>query len=129
MRVLIAVHHYPPTRIGGAELVAQRQARWLLQQGVQVRVVCVEEISHGAAQITWHEEVVDEVSVRRLHLQYPDATAALQAAFENVPLSTHFHELLSAWQPDVVHLVSGYLLGTAPLIAAKDCKVPAVVTL
>lgn len=129
MRILIAVHHYPPQRIGGAELVAQRQARWLIRQGVESRVVFVESVSYGATRVTWQDDILDGVPVRRLNLQYPDATAALRAAFENAPLTAHFQEVISEWKPDIVHLISGYLLGTAPLIAAKRCKVPSVVTL
>ncbi len=129
MRVLIAVHHYPPRRVGGAELLARRQARWLAQQGIETRVVCVETLAFGSPRVTWDDEELDEIPVRRLHLQYPDPMSLLRAAFQEETLTQHFREIISAWQPDLVHLISGYLLGTAPLNAARALHIPTVVTL
>lgn len=129
MRVLIAVHHYPPNRMGGAELLAQRQARWLQAHGVETRVVCVETVSFGAPGVTWQDSILDDIPVRRLHMQYRDTTTALRAAFEDTSLAEIFDNIISDWQPDIVHLVSGYLLGTAPLRAAQVHDVPTVLTL
>lgn len=115
--------------MGGAELLAQRQARWLTAQGVETRVVCVEHITFGMPQLTWEDDTLDNIPVRRLHLQYADTTAALRAAVHDAALTALFEDLIAEWKPDVVHLISGYLLGTAPLRAAHAVPVPTVVTL
>lgn len=115
--------------MGGAELLAQRQARWLKARGIETRVVCVETVSFGAPSVTWQDDTLDDIPVRRLHVRYTDSTAALRAAFDNSTLTDIFAALIADWTPDLVHLISGYLLGTAPLRAAQAYNVPTVVTL
>lgn len=115
--------------MGGAELLAQRQARWLVAHGVEARVVCVETVSFGAPRVTWQDDELDTIPVRRLHVQYSDTNAALRAAFDDATLVARFSEWVGEWKPDMMHLISGYLLGTAPLRAAQAHDVPTVVTL
>ncbi len=38
MRVLIAVHGFPPSHSAGAERLAQRIARWLVGQGHEIEI-------------------------------------------------------------------------------------------
>lgn len=44
-------------------------------------------------------------------------------------MRAHLAEWIREWSPDLVHLVSGYLMGTAPLEAAQELGIPTVVTL
>ena len=47
MKIVIAVHHFPPRYTGGAELRAYRTASWLQDHGHEVHVICVEATDTG----------------------------------------------------------------------------------
>lgn len=128
-RVLLAVHHYPPRRVGGAELLTQRLARWLTRHGVQVRVVCVENVERGSAtKIHARDEMDGAVQVQRLDVTFaPEQRLPLW--FDEPALREQFALLCADWRPDIVHLVSGYLMGTAPLDTARSHNIASVVTL
>lgn len=128
LKVLLAVHHFPPNRVGGAELIAARIARWLHERGHFVRVICIEEIqTNTRPALMWQDKVYENVPVRRLTLGLAESTVRLD--FENHLLKNHFDALLDEFQPDVVHVISGYLMGVAPLHAAFAKQIPTVVTL
>ena len=128
-RVLLAVHHYPPRRVGGAELLTQRLAQWLTRHGISVRVVCVENVERGSAtEVRARDEMDGAVQVRRLDLVLaPEKRLPLW--YDEATLRAQFDTLCAQWQPDVVHVVSGYLMGTAPLDAARAHNIPSVVSL
>lgn len=128
-RILLTVHHYPPRRVGGAELVARRLAQWLTRHSVEVRVVCVENLARGPkTTLDYVDELDGAVPVRRIDLTI--ASSAELALWHNSPLLlAHLDELLVEWRPQLVHAMSGYLLGTAPLFAARKHNLPVVVTL
>lgn len=129
LHILLAVHHYPPARVGGAELLAHRLARWLAQRDAEVRVVCVENLSTAPdAPLAWRDDEFEGIPVQRLTLPVRAASDA-RLLFSSPLLHAHFARLLREWQPDLVHLISGYLLGAAPLLAASACHIPTVVTL
>lgn len=128
LRILLAVHHFPPTRIGGAELIALRIARWLGARGHAVQVVCIETLHADAPDnLTWRDEEYQGVAVRRYALSLAQRTALLH--FENALLENNLHALTETFRPDVVHVISGYLMGTAPLNVAFAHHIPTVVTL
>ncbi len=128
-RVLLAVHHYPPRRVGGAELLTQRLAQWLTRHDIAVRVVCIENVERGSAtEIRARDEMDGAVQVRRLDLVLaPEKRLPLW--FDEPILREHFNALCAEWQPEIVHLVSGYLMGTAPLDAARAHNIPSVISL
>src|SRR5581483_2579172 len=129
MRILLAIHHYPPDHIGGAELLTQRMARWLHQHDFDVRVICVQNVTiSDKADITWADEEYQGIPVRRLKLEL-ERGADLRLEYHNPLLRQYFESFLSEWRPDLLHLISGYLLGAAPLGAAKKKNIPTVVTL
>lgn len=128
-RVLLAAHHYPPHRVGGAELLTQRIARWLTQQDIAVQVVCIENVNRAQATfITARDEMDGAVCVRRLDISLAPQDD-LRLWFDSPSLRAQYDTLCDAWQPDVVHLISGYLMGVAPLEAAWQRQIPTVVTL
>lgn len=49
MKILLAVHHFPPRYSAGAELYTFRLARWLLAHGHAAEVVCVETLDAECA--------------------------------------------------------------------------------
>lgn len=128
-RILITVHHYPPRRVGGAELVARRLAQWLAGRGVEVRVVCIENLARGpVTRLEYVDEFDQAVRVRRIDLTIAESTDL--ALWHDSPiLCAHLDELLTEWRPRIVHAMSGYLMGTAPLYAARAHLLPTVVTL
>jgi|SRR5581483_987934 glycosyltransferase involved in cell wall biosynthesis len=130
LKILLAVHHFPPARVGGGELLALRLARWMQAHGHQIQVVCVEEIHRGARdELRWSDETFQGIPVRRLYFNLAASADPLTASFDNARLQEHFETLLNTIQPNLLHLVSGYLLGLAPLRAAHAHGIPTVVTL
>lgn len=126
--VLIAVHHFPPHRIGGAELIALRIARWLRTHDYTVRVLCIQELHVRTADaLSWRDETWQEIPVRRYALSLSQDTALLH--FDNARLQQNIETIIAEFQPDFVHVISGYLMGVAPLRAAFAKQIPTVVTL
>lgn len=130
MRVLLAAHHFPPHYTGGAEWRTYRTARALQERGHTVRVVCVERIDHGDQPgLTWVDEDFQGVPVRRLFYNLRLAPNPTRWEYDNVWIGEHLRAVCQKWQPDVLHLISGYLLSGSALLAAQAQGVPAVVTL
>lgn len=130
LKFLLAAHHFPPRRVGGAELLAFRIARQLARDGHSVQVVCVEEMDHGAPnELTWSDDVYEGINVRRFFFNVALTPDPLRYSFDHPLLNEHLTSLVASYQPDLVHLFSGYLIGIAPLRAAKAFRVPTVVTL
>jgi hypothetical protein len=42
MKIILAVHGFPPNQIGGAEWRTHRTARWLKRRGHMIQVVAVD---------------------------------------------------------------------------------------
>lgn len=130
MRILLAVHHFPPRYTGGAEWRAHRTARALLARGHTARVVCVEHIdAQATSPLTWQDETYDEVAVRRLSFNLAAAPDPFRWTYDNTWIGDHLRELMAEFQPDVLHVISGYLMSGRALRVAAELGVPSVVTL
>ncbi len=130
MRILLAVHHFPPRYTGGAEWRAHRTARALLQRGHTVQVVCVERVdAQEADPVTWEDETYDDVPVRRLSFNLAASHDLFHWSFDNTWVGDHLATLMDDFKPDVLHLISGYLLTGRALLTATERGVPSVVTL
>lgn len=130
MKIVVAVHHFPPQYRGGAELRGYRTASWLVKRGHEVRVVCVEEITSGTGDgLTFADEVYDGLPVRRLRFNLAAAPDPFQWSYDNRWVGEHMRSYLGEWSPDVLHLISGYLMSGSVLRAAREQGIPAVVTL
>lgn len=130
MRILIAVHHFPPTFGGGAEWRAYRTARGLRQAGHQVRVVCVESIKHGDGGRL--EDVVtacDGIDVHRLHFSLAKSPDPFLWSYRNPLVGDTVAGLVREFRPDVLHLIGGYLMSGSTIEAAQTAAVPVVLTL
>ena len=128
MRVLLAVHHFPPRYSAGAELYVLRLARELLQHGHQAEVVCVETID--VTKPFGVDVALDQyagIPVWRLHLGLKGAPA--QWSYDNPAIAAWFEQQVQLSQPDIVHLHSGYLIGIGAVRAAHAQGIPTVVTL
>jgi len=133
MKVVIAVHHFPPRYTSGAELRAYRTAAWLRDHGHDVHVVCVERIEakgSGEGQgLTFEDDVYDGLSVRRLSFDMTAAPDPFRWTYDNLWIGEHMGGYLNELAPDVLHLVSGYLMSGSTLEAAMEVQIPTVVTL
>jgi glycosyltransferase involved in cell wall biosynthesis len=130
LRIVIAVHHFPPTFKGGAEWRAHRTAQWLQNQGHQVKVICVESIDDEATPtLRWQDETFDTISVRRLFLNLAQAPDPGRWEYDNPWIESHLSQYLAEEKPDVFHLISGYLMTAAAIKAAKALNIPVLLTL
>ena len=130
MRILIAVHHLPPTFGGGAEWRAYRTARGLRQAGHQVSVVCVESITHGDGGRL--EDVVtacDGIDVHRLHFNLAKSPDPFLWSYRNPVVGETVAGLVREFRPDVLHVIGGYLMSGSTIEAAQAAAVPVVLTL
>lgn len=127
MRILIAVHGFPPTFTGGAEGRADRTSRWLIKQGHSVEVFTVESISTPGFRLETRED--NGLTVHRLYYSIKDTPAPFRAAYDHAPIGEALGALLKERPFDLVHLISGYLLGTQVIYAAHQAGLPVVVTL
>lgn len=128
MKILLAVHHFPPRYSAGAELYTFRLARWLLAHGHEAEVVCVETLDQErAAGVEAEHDSYQGVPVWRLHLGLRGAPA--NWTYANPMVAGWVAEHMRAERPDLLHLHSGYLIGAGVLEEAHRLGVPSVVTL
>lgn len=127
MKILLAAHHFPPQFLGGAEWQAYRMARWLRAAGHEVRVLCVASDTQGqVGELTYQDEIYQGLPVRRLAFNLPAVPDPLRWSFRNPLVEQHTEALLAEFQPDLLHLVSGYLLSGSVLAAAETLGFPTV---
>jgi len=128
LKIVLGAHHYPPDRVAGVELIAQRQARWLAAQGHQVEVVTVGEIDAPAA-LTHRVDVDEGVVVHRLGLQLTGASEPLSFRYRDEVVGRWFAEYLGRSRPDLFHSHSSYVLSATPIRVAKQMGIPTMLTL
>lgn len=130
MKIVLPVHHYPPTYNAGAELYTARLARRLHQLGHDVEVVCIEAIDRGDGHELFAEHENDNgVGVWRLSLNLFEAPERTRWDYDNPLLRRWFDDYFARRAPELVHLQAGYLIGVAPLEAAVHAGIPTVLTL
>lgn len=130
MKIVIAVHHFPPRYTSGAELRAYRTAAWLRDHGYDVYVVCVEAIDAGNGHsLTVKDDAYDGLPVRRLSFNLAAAPHPFRWAYDNPWIGGHLRGYLAELVPDLLHLISGYIMSGSTLRAAMDLRIPTVVTL
>ncbi|MGD2144389.1 MAG: glycosyltransferase family 4 protein [Anaerolineae bacterium] len=130
MKVLVAIHHFPPRYTSGAELRAYRTAKWLQDHGHSVPVICVEAIDGGdGPDLTYEDDVYHGLLVRRLSFNLAATPDPFRWTYDNPWIGEHLRGYLVELAPHVFHLISGYLMSGSTLRAAHDLGIPTVVTL
>jgi glycosyltransferase involved in cell wall biosynthesis len=130
MRIVIAVHHFPPRYTGGAELRAKRTAAQLRDRGHDVRVICVEAIdAEKGKDLSFTDTTYEGLPVRRLSFDLDSAPDAFRWSYDNPSIGAHMREYLAQVKPDILHLISGYLITGSTLRAATSLQIRTVVTL
>lgn len=130
MKIVIGVHHFPPTYTAGAEQEAYRMAQSLRQRGHDIRVICVERIDQPSPErLLWQDDVYDDIPVRRLFFNLADAPDMFRYAYDNQWVAQHLDQYLAEQKPDLFHLISGYLLSGSTIPVAHKHNLPVVVSL
>lgn len=127
MRVLIAIHGFPPTYYGGAERAGERIAHWLAKNGHHVEVFTIERLD--ASEQKLETRIENQVIVHRLFLDMKSKPFSFKDTYENPEIAIAFQKLLKDGVFDIVHLVSGYLLGGQIIDLTRKIGIPVVVTL
>jgi glycosyltransferase involved in cell wall biosynthesis len=128
MNILLPVHHYLPHYSAGAELYTKRLAQWLQGQGHQVEVVCIEQLTPGAADLVEvRADTHAGVPVQRAYLTIAEGSS--RGLYNHAPFGAWFRDHLVQRRPDLIHFQAGYLIGAAPIFAAAELQIPIVLTL
>jgi glycosyltransferase involved in cell wall biosynthesis len=132
MKIVIAVHHFPPTYTGGAEWRAYRTASALQSRGHEVRVLCIERLDMSLAEgdrLSWEDGVYEQIQVRRLFFDQEKAPDPHRYEYDNPWIGEHIQQFLQIHSPDIFHLISGYKLTGSALRSSMLLGIPTVVTL
>jgi glycosyltransferase involved in cell wall biosynthesis len=130
VKIVLAVHHFPPHRSAGGELQAYRTAIALQARGHQVCIVCVESIVDGTASgLTWRDDTYHGLAVRRLSFNMAAAPDPVRWEYDNLWIGEHLDEYLRQERPDLFHLYGGYLISGRALLVANQLGIATAVTL
>jgi len=130
MRILVAVHHFPPDCGGGAGWRAYRTVREFQRAGHQVHVVCAGSITCGNGQVLEHvRDTYGGVIVDRLYFNLSRSPDPFRWGYRNPLVGQYVSDLAREFKPDVVHLISGYLMSGSTVEAAQAARLPVVLTL
>jgi glycosyltransferase involved in cell wall biosynthesis len=130
MKILLISHFFPPTRVGGAEEITLAYALNLQQRGHTVQVLCAGDWDTG--QRYWNgyvDEIYQNVSVRRVNLNWTKAHNPNQYLYDNPVVEIHLDEWLELWHPDVVHIISLITLSASVIRSVKKHGLPVIFSL
>lgn len=126
MRILIAVHGFPPTHYAGAERAAERIVKWLVAHGHYVEVFAIESLTARYFNMQVTQE--DGFIVHRVSYDIKDGDL-FHNLYDYPPLGAALWEVLAQGDFDLVHMVSGYLLGGQLVHTAHAFGLPVIITL
>lgn len=127
MRILFTVHGFPPKHSAGAERRTERMARWLANQGHQVEVFTVEDLTTEGFHIRSQDE--NGILVHRLSYWFDSELDPLLGFYDYPLIGAALEDILQRSPFDLIHMVSGYLLGNQVVQVARQVGVPIVITL
>jgi glycosyltransferase involved in cell wall biosynthesis len=125
MKIVLGVHHYPPTFVGGVELLAERIARSLVVRGHSVEVICVEDVSTETS-FTVRTDLENGVTVHRLGLRLAEGRDPIGLRFKDPRIEAWCTQYFARTQPDVFHSLSSYVLTASAIEAAIELGIPTV---
>jgi glycosyltransferase involved in cell wall biosynthesis len=129
MKICIATHHFPPDYYAGAELYAFLLAKYLILSGNEVEVVTIESIEDGELEPRCEIDIYQGIKVHRLFFNHYLAERPFQMLYRNPYLGAWFAKFFSDYQPQLLHVNSGYLLGGTVIEEAKKKGIPTALTL
>jgi glycosyltransferase involved in cell wall biosynthesis len=129
MKICIATHHFPPKYIGGAEQYAFRLARHLLRDGHEVEVVTIDSITQGRLEPDSRMDCYEGLTVHHLSFDLQKAERPFPLLYRNPYLGAWFRRYFEGYQPDLLHINSGYLLSGSVIEEGKAAGIPTALTL
>jgi glycosyltransferase involved in cell wall biosynthesis len=130
VKILLAIHHFPPRHTGGVELVTLRAALWLLAHQHEVEIICVEAMDRSdGTEVSVQSDEYEGIPVHRLSFNLAAQGDPFQAAYRNPCIGRWFATHLRTVRPDILHIQSCYLLSASVIDAARQANVPTVVSL
>jgi glycosyltransferase involved in cell wall biosynthesis len=123
----MGVSHYAPAYMGGAEVLTETVAKWLVSRGHSVEVICVETIN-AKSHLSVQTENRAGVVVHRLGLKLAGTGEHLGLRYRDDALGKWLGQLFLRSRPDLFHSQSSYLLTASTLEAARRAGLPTVVT-
>jgi glycosyltransferase involved in cell wall biosynthesis len=126
MRILIAVHGFPPTHSAGAERQAERMAFWLLQHHYDVEVFAIETLNSQDCHV--ETSTNHGLTVHRLHYDLGKGNDPFVNLYDNADVANALEGLLKERQYDLVHFISGYLLGARTIQTVRRLGIPVVIS-
>jgi glycosyltransferase involved in cell wall biosynthesis len=129
MRIMIAVHGYPPDQFGGAERRAERTARAMAARGHEVTVFCIQTDNADHPDLRTHDVLIDGIRVRRVAFNGGANPDPFRWSYDHPELGAALADLIAEARPQVMHLFSGYLLGASAIDAAVEYDVRVIVEL
>jgi glycosyltransferase involved in cell wall biosynthesis len=126
VRILIAVHGFPPTHSAGAERQAERMAIWMAQHGHRVEVFTVERVN--APDFHLETAIEGDLTVHRLHFNLYQSDDELTNEYDNPAIGRALRSILATTSFDLAHIISGYLLGTQAIEAIHEAGIQLVVS-
>lgn len=109
--------------------MTKRFADTLVKQGHTVEIIVVESFDAQPGEPFCQTEVDGQLTVHRLFIESKHATSPLSLSYCNEPISQWYSKQILESKPDVVHLLSGYLITGCILETAFTKNIPTVVTL
>ncbi|MBZ0294927.1 MAG: glycosyltransferase family 4 protein [Anaerolineae bacterium] len=127
MKVLIAVHGFPPTHRAGAERAAERIAKWLAANQHHVEIMALEDYESPEFHI--EEDTYEGIPCHRVYYNIGGEEQGSRKRYDNPVIGEAFRNVLAQGDYDLVHMVSGYLLGVQVTDIARELGIPVVITL
>jgi glycosyltransferase involved in cell wall biosynthesis len=127
MRILMAAHGFPPTHYAGAERAAERIVKWLVAQGHEVEVFAVEDLSTPGFRVETATE--NGYTIHRLYYNVHAADAPANVMYDYGLIGPALEKVLRGKHFDLMHVMSGFLLGGQAILTAKALGIPVVLTL
>lgn len=128
MRVLIAVHGFPPTHIAGAERAAERIVNWLVAHHHDVAIFTIESTDDPNFRV--ETKIENGAKVHRVFCEVRQrGKNDFANSYNYRPIGDALRAILSEQHFDLVHMISGYLLGGQVIHIAHEFGVPVALTL
>jgi glycosyltransferase involved in cell wall biosynthesis len=127
MRILVAANGFPPTHYAGAERAAERIVKWLVERGHEVEVFAVENLSTPGFEVK--TAVENGYTIHRLYYNVHADNAPVNVMYDYALIGPALEQVLRSKPFDLMHVMSGFLLGGQAILTAKALGVPVVLTL
>lgn len=127
MRVLVIVHGFPPSALGGTEIYAEAHARALLEQGDDVFVL-TREADPARPEYAVRTEVRDGLRIASINNTFRD-TRSFEETYCNTTIDAAAARLIDGFRPDVAHIHHLTCLSTTIVNRLAERGIPSVLTL